>query len=167
MLACKIPLSLKKHTVLYSFEANAWDDGSYSVEMHEWHVRSIQMRSTYLSKCGLKHLGHKRKALFVSIISKKQGVTWIKSNWANYIPKDLRISFEAKDRLPLGIYTTKLKALQFANQNHINNLKIAKGKLKKTSIKKEKLQYQEMIIDYERELRILKVRLSKLKKKAV
>jgi len=45
MLACKTPTTLKKEDVLYSFEGVSYDDGSSSIEAHEWIVRSIQTSS--------------------------------------------------------------------------------------------------------------------------
>lgn len=114
MLACKIPSKIKVGCVYYSFLGVSFDDGSSSVEAHERHVRSSHKKMTYISPCGLKELLHKREGTFVNLVIKINNVTWIDGKWAKYISKDNQIKFELKERLPEGVYTTKLQALKYA-----------------------------------------------------
>lgn len=67
MKACLTPKNVKKGDVFYSFDAFSFDDGSSTVEAHEWHVRSIMNKDTYISPCRLKSLGTKRKAKFIGL----------------------------------------------------------------------------------------------------
>jgi len=49
MKACLTPKSLSKDTILYSFNGVSFTDGTSSVEAHEWVVRSIQNKPTWLN----------------------------------------------------------------------------------------------------------------------
>jgi citrate synthase len=71
MLACIAPKSMKKGSILYSFEGVSYDDGSSTVDAHEWHVRSIQQKPTTINLRGTALLDHSRKATFVNL------VTWL------------------------------------------------------------------------------------------
>jgi len=163
MLPCKTPISLKKGSVLYSFEAVSYDDDTSSVESHEWHVRSIQYKSTTISLGGITLQNSARKATFVNLVSKKKGKTWVKGNWAKYIAKDYQTKFELSDRLPEGIYTTQLQAIKFAYQNQHKYIAFAKSKLTEAKSKKDVEIWSTNVADYERELVRLKSRLTKIK----
>lgn len=162
MLPCKTPLSFNKDTILYAFEGVSFDDDTSSVEAQEWHVRSIQLKATTVNLGGTTLLNSARKATFVNIISKKKGTTWTKGNWAKYIPKEYQNKFELKDRLPKGLYTTKLQAIKFAVVNQIEYVASAKLKLHDATSKKEINIWTVNVADMERELVRLKVRLTKI-----
>jgi hypothetical protein len=149
MLACKTPSSLEKGSILFSFEGVSYDDNTSSVEAHEWHVRSIQLKPT-------------RKATFINLVSKKKGTTWIKGDWAKYIAKDYQIKFELNDRLPDGIYTTQLQAVKYAYKKQYEYIAFAKSKLAEAKSKKDKDLWSVNVADYERELVRLKSRLTKI-----
>lgn len=102
MKACLTPKTITKGDVFYSFDAFSFDDGSSSVEAHEWHVRSLRTRPTWCSRCGMKELVFTREARFIGLASKKLGVTFCDSKWVKNIPKALKLNEELKDRLPEG-----------------------------------------------------------------
>jgi hypothetical protein len=162
MLACRTPNSLKKGTILYSFEGVSYDDGYSSVEAHEWHVRSIQLKPTMINLGGTALMNNARKATFVNLVSKKKGLTWVKGDWANYIPKDYQNKFELSDRLPEGIYTTQLQAIKFAYEKQHEYIAFAKSKLAEAKSKKDINLWSVNVTDYERELIRLKSRLTKI-----
>ncbi|MCZ4337663.1 hypothetical protein [Shewanella colwelliana] len=164
MLACKSPKSLSKGDVYFSFEGISFNDGSTSIEAHEWHVRSVQNRSTYIEWSGLKLRNTRRKAVMVSLVSKKQGVTWVKGAWAKYIPKAHKMTFEVSDRLPEGIYTTKLQAIKFAVQKWEADISWYENKIPTIKAKREIAQYEEDLACLKKELKLLKSRLTKLNK---
>ncbi len=162
MLACKTPKSLSKGDVYFSFEGISFDDGSTSVEAHEWHVRSIQNRSTYRSRCGLKLMSSIRKASMVSLVSKKKGVTWVRGAWAKYVPNEYKRMFEVADRLPEGIYTTKLQAIKFAVQKWEADITWYENEIPTLKTKREIARYEDDLTCLRKELKLLKSRLKKL-----
>ena len=162
MLACITPKSLKEGSILYSFEGVSFDDDTSSVEAHEWHVRSYQLKPTRVNLGGTVLLNSARKAIFVNIVSKKKGTTWVKDDWAKYIAKDYQKKFELKDRLPEGIYTTQLQAIKFAFEKQHEHVAFAKSKLKDASSKKDIGTWSVNVADMERELVRLKSRLTKI-----
>lgn len=164
MLACKTPISLCKGFVLYSFEGISYDDGSSSVEAHEWHVRSIQSKPTYLSLCGTKIRSYRRKTTFVNLVSKRKGKTWVKGEWAKYIAKDYQNRFELGERLPEGIYTTPLQAIKFALKKQLEYIAIASSKLHNSTSKTEHEKWIVTVEDFNRELKLLKGRLTRIEK---
>lgn len=164
MLACKSPNSISKGTVLYSFEGISFTDGTSSVEAHEWHVRSVQNRNTYIDLSGLKLRNTRRKAVMVSLVSKKQGVTWIKGAWAKNIPKAHKMTFEVSDRLPEGIYTTRLQAIKFAVKKCESEIAWYEIQIPTLSSKKDIGKYEDDLTCFRKELKLLKSRLTKLSK---
>jgi hypothetical protein len=162
MLACIAPKSIKKGSILYSFEGVSYDDGSSTVDTHEWHVRSIQQKSTTINLRGTALLDHSRKATLVNLVSKKKGTTWVKGDWAKYIAKYYQNKFELKDRLPDGIYTTKLQAIKFAYEKQHEYIALANSKLAEAKRKKDIDLWSVNVDDYERELVKLKTRLAKI-----
>jgi hypothetical protein len=162
MLPCKTPTTLKKGDILFSFEGITFDDDTSTVENHEWHVRSIQTKPTVINLSGNALLNHSRKATFVNLVSKKKGTTWVKGKWAKYIAKDYQIKFELKNRLPHGIYTTKLQAIKFAVKDQHAHIASAKSELQAATSKKEIDSWSICILDLERELVRLKSKLTKI-----
>lgn len=162
MLACKTPPSLKKEDVLYSFEAVSYDDGSSSVEAHEWVVRSIQTKPTLICLRGVSLLNSSRKAVFINLVSKKKNITWINGEWANYIPKDYRKKFERGERLPEGVYTTQLQAIKFAVNKQHENIAFAEAELSAATSKKDIDIWADELACYKREMKLLKGRLTRI-----
>jgi hypothetical protein len=162
MLACKTPSSLEKGSILFSFEGVSYDDNTSSVEAHEWHVRSIQLKPTLINLGGTTLFNSSRKATFINLVSKKKGTTWVKGDWAKYIAKDYQIKFELNDRLPDGIYTTQLQAVKYAYKKQYEYIAFAKSKLAEAKSKKDKDLWSVNVADYERELVRLKSRLTKI-----
>lgn len=166
MRACIAPKSLKKGDILYSFEGVSYDDGSSSVEANEWHVRSIQLRSTTINLGGTALLNNSRKATFVNLVSKKKGKTWVRNDWTKYIAKDYQIKFELKGRLPIGIYTTQLQAIKYAYKNQKEHVAFARSKLASATNTKDVDVWFVSVEDYERELAKIKSRLAKIVKQS-
>lgn len=164
MLACKTPKSLSKGDVYFSFEGISFNDGSSSVEAHEWHVRSIQNRSTYRSRCGTKLSSTTRNALMVSLVSKKNHVTWVRGAWAKYIPNEYKRMFEVADRLPEGIYTTQLQAIKFAVKKWEADISWYENEMPTIKAKREIAKYEDDLACLQKELQLLKSRLKKLSK---
>jgi hypothetical protein len=97
---------IKTGVVLYS--ATAWTDdtGKGHVDIDEWHVRSIQKRA--VSKYSVT------KNTVISLVEKKEYITWDKNKWLSNIPPSCRRKFFENNPLPRGIYTTPLQALRYA-----------------------------------------------------
>jgi len=169
MKACKTPKSLKKGDVLYSFEGVSYTDGTSSVEAHEWIVRSIQKRDTYRSECGLRLKSVMRKAVFVNLFSKKKDVTWVSGTWASYIPQDYQLKFELGDELPEGVYTTPLKAINFAVKKWEADVEEVKGEIADAESESDAELWADDLQRYSKELKLLKgrqTRINNLRKKA-
>tara|TARA_R110002033_G_scaffold135713_6_gene175463 strand:+ start:20933 stop:21451 length:519 start_codon:yes stop_codon:yes gene_type:complete len=163
MLACKTPTSLKKGDLLYSFEGVSYDDGSSSVEAHEWIVRSIQTRPTWICLRGVSLLNYSRKAVFVNLVRKKKNITWVDGKWASYIPKDYKNKFERGERLPEGIYTTQLQAIKFAIERKHEGIAYAKAELDAVNSRKDIDIWAEELACYEKEMKLLKGRFTRIK----
>lgn len=158
MKPCRVPKSLKVGSKLYSFSACSYDDDTSSVIAHEWHVRSIQNRSTWINIGGTQILNHARKAMFVFMASKKKGLTWVNGNWAKYIPKDYSKKFELIDFLPEGVYTTELQAIKFAVQKWEANISWYENLISSLVSAKEIREYEEELSFTKKELKLLKSR---------
>lgn len=165
MKPCKVPKSIKVGSVFFSFSACSYDDNTSSVIPHEWHVRSIQNRNTWINVGGTQILNSARKTLFVGMASKVKGKTWVNGKWAKYIPKEYRNSFELRNFLPEGVYTTELQAIKFALKQWTSNIEWYKEEMLTITNKKELADYEADLRDLQKELKLLKSRCTKIQKK--
>lgn len=164
-MACKAPISLKRGDVLFSFEGVSYTDATSAVEQFEWTVRNVTTRSTYKSEDGLRERTFTRKAVFVSLVIKEAGVTWIDGKWARMIPKSHQKKFELKERLPKRIYTTRLKAIKFAVKDAEINVCLAQSEIDKANADKaiKRIEvWSEEIQNYKMELKLLSNHMKKL-----
>ncbi|WP_338854207.1 hypothetical protein WE348_23215 (plasmid) [Alteromonas macleodii] len=167
----KYPVSLiKVGVVLYKFEAFTYDDGSSAVELQEWHVRSIQRKRGTQTSYGVKKpLAEYYQDKYVNITQKIKGVTWGKRSRKNgdygflkSIPEYFRKQFRVGNDLPSGIFTTQLSALKYAIKDKEESINRCLHFLKEESDPIEISEWEIDIAENEKELKLLKSRLTRL-----
>lgn len=173
MKSQKYPKSTKVGSIFYSYHAWSYNDGSTEVELKEWHVRTIQCRRGTQTR-----YGHKRynadlfNEKYVNITAKVKGITWGKRSrkngdygWLKSIPSCYREQFMVGEPLPYGVFTTKLQALLFAIKEQEGSIERSKKYLAEETDPVEIAEWEEELRCEEKELRALKTRLTKLRKK--
>ncbi|MEZ8959557.1 hypothetical protein AB6E94_19245 [Vibrio lentus] len=163
MKPSKIPHSIAVGSIFYSYTACSYDDGTSSVIEHEWHVRSIQNKSTWIDLAGTNILNSARKTRFVSMASKVNGLTWVKGAWTKYIPKDHLLRFEFNKQLPEGVYTTKLQAIKYAIEVFNTDIHWYETKLAEINQPSEAKRYSDDLLALKKELKLLKGKLTRLR----
>lgn len=163
----KYPASIiKVGAVLYRFEAYTYDDGSSTVELQEWCVRSIQRKrgsQTYYGR--KKPLAEFYQEKYVNVTQKVKGVTWGKRSRKNgdfgflkSIPENYRKQFKVGNDLPVGIFTTQLTALKFAIKDKEESIKRFHQYIKEETDLVEIKEWEDEIDDANKELKLLKSR---------
>lgn len=173
----KYSLKIKKGAVLYKL--SVWTDdctGRAKTEMETWIVRSIKKIPGSQSKHGFKTAFSNEdyfNGKHVYLTEKRKGETWGKLSrkqfdygWFSSISHYYKINFKEGEPIPLGIYTTKLAACQFAVSTagvrvcwYFNALK------NKTMSDKVKQDYVDEQLEAERELKACKTYLKSFKTK--
>ncbi len=168
----KYPASIiKVGAILHEYDAYTYDDGSSTVEVKEWHVRSIMRKRGTQTKYGYKqHLSEFNQEKYVHITEKCKA-TWGKLSTKQFhrgffksIPKHLTKSFMVGGDLPSGIFTTKLAALKYAIKNKEQSIVRCLSYQKEETDPEEAAEWQEDIDSSKKELKLLNTRLTKLKK---
>lgn len=169
----KYPASIiKVNAVLYRYDAFTYDDGSSTVDLQEWVVRSIQRKRGSQTRYNRKApFAEYRQEKFVNITRKVNGLTWGKRSRKNgdfgflkSIPRYCREQFKVGENLPLGIFTTKLAALKFAIKDKQESVDLCIKYQESETDPDIKIEYQEEIDDNKKELKLLNSRLTRLKK---
>lgn len=107
------PKRLKVGNILYSCESYT-HDLKPQADLDTWCVRSIQYQRNSQSAYGIpipSHLSNKTK--LVRLVRLLEGQTIVNGTYASSIISAHRKSFPAGRSLPLGIFTTKLKAIDY------------------------------------------------------
>jgi|GEM_PF-930760 len=168
----KYPASIVKvGAVLYRFEALTYDDGSSTIELQEWYVRSIQCKRGSQTRYGVKSpLAEYHQQKYVNVTRKIKYVTWGKRSRKNgdfgffkSIPELYRIQFSVGSDLPLGIFTTQLAALKFAIKDKEHSIECCYEYQKEETDQAEAAEWQVDIDDGIKELKLLKSKLTRIK----
>ncbi|APX10023.1 hypothetical protein SL034_004257 [Vibrio harveyi] len=163
---------IKVGAVLYKIDAYSYDDGSSTVEVQEWVVRSIGFRRGTQTRFGRKlYTAKYHQTKVVYLTQKVKGVTWGKLSkkhgdfgFYKSISKRFKEDFNVGSHLPRGMFTTVVAALKFAIKEHESSIKWCQEELQVEDVS-DKEEWEQSIREYEKELRLLKARLTKLKKK--
>jgi hypothetical protein len=116
------PERIQSGDIFYSASAGYCDEeGKCYLDLDEWHVRSIRARRGSKS--------HRAKALGLDVkkqvnLTRKGKYTWVKKSskngdygWSSSISSMDRESFYLGDNLPIGYFSTPLKALKNERKN--------------------------------------------------
>ena len=165
MKAQLTPKTLKVGSVL--FYANVYTDedtNKTEIDIQSWVVRSIKKKRGSQTKHGHAFLVDRfdrNDNVYVNITRRESNLT-IESKtgqWLNSIPEWCRQQFNrSNERLPLGFYTTQEAALKFAKHGLEDDLKDAKKPKEE-----QKWRHHDPIEVIEKEIRLVKARLTKLK----
>ncbi|MEZ8996489.1 hypothetical protein AB4562_07090 [Vibrio sp. 10N.222.54.A1] len=112
---------IKVGAVLYKVDVSEWDDGSTSISIDEWVVRSIKRRRGTQTPMGKKRVGDAygdTAPLYVNVTAKIKNTTWVRQSkhdnnfgWSNSIPKhswpsglhDYYITVGSQSTLPISV----------------------------------------------------------------
>ncbi|ODM57009.1 MULTISPECIES: hypothetical protein [Vibrio] len=160
---------------LYKVDVAEWDDGSTSISIDEWLVRSIKRRRGTQTAMGKRRVGDAygdTAPLYVNVTAKIKGVTWVKQSrmandfgWSKSIPKGYREQFQVGARLPLGIFTTPLAALKWALKDNERELERYHDYRNKVTDEAEIAEWDEEINHKTKSVRMLKSRIKKFTSK--
>lgn len=168
----KYPASIVKvGAVLYRFQAFTYDDGSSTIELQEWYVRSIQCKRGSQTKYGVKApLAEYHQQKYVNVTRKVKYLTWGKRSRKNgdfgffkSIPLDYRMQFRVGNDLPLGIFTTQLAALKFAIKDKEQSIERCYQYQKEETDQVDAAEWQVDIDDGIKELKLLRSKLTRIK----
>lgn len=168
----KYPKSvIKKGAVLYSVLVDTDYDGKTTIDIFEWHVRSIAKKRGTQTKNGFKQSTSEfYNDVFVYITAKIKDVTWCRQSrkvndfgWSKSIPSHLRDSFRVGDYLPLGKHTTVNAALRSAIKRKEKDVDAYKQWSDEEDCPELKAEWDGDVVIAEKELRLLKSRLTKIK----
>lgn len=161
--------------VLYKVDLSEWDDGSTTISVDEWVVRSIKRKRGTQTAMGKRRVGNEygdTAPLYVNVCAKIQGKTRIKKSkkagdfgWSSSIPQQLREQFKVGSYLPLGLFTTPLAALRWALKQHEIVLKRSIEERDQETDEKEIAEWDEDIAHTTKSVGLLKRRIKKLTKK--
>lgn len=167
----KYPASkMKVGLVLYRVKAfTDEEDGNTSIDVEQWIVRSIKKKRGSQTRYGFAlSTSSYNQQRFVYLTQKLKDVTWGKRSrrhgdfgWLKSIPARCRKSFPEGDDLPTGFYTTQFSAFKSAiaqKQAEIKRYKQWEGEKDC-----EPGYWDDCIAEAEKEVRLLKARLSRAK----
>lgn len=160
--------------VLYKVDVSEWDDGSTTISVDEWVVRSIKRKHGTQTSMGRRKVGDDygdTAPLYVNVCAKIQGKTWVKKSkkagdfgWSNSISQKQRDQFKVGSHLPLGLFTTPLAALRWALKQHEKVLNQSIEERNQETDAKEIAEWDEDIAHTTKSVRLLKSRIKKLTK---
>lgn len=166
---------IKVGAVLYKVDVAEWDDGSTSISIDEWLVRSIKRKRGTQTPMGKRRIGDAygdTAPLYVNVTAKVKDVTWVRQSrkvndfgWSKSIPKNYREQFQVGKRLPLGIFTTPLAALKWALKDNERALDRYHDYRNEETDETEIAEWDEEIAHKTKSVRLLKSRIKKLTKK--
>lgn len=162
---CKQPKNIKVGSCFYSCSAYSFDDGTSTVDLDEWIVRSIQRKRNSQTIFGIKsYLADFNKTKYVNL-ARKNGCTWVNGKWAKSISEvDLK-QVVLGEFLPSGIFTTKLAAINDEIKNTISWVESARQKVSKIVDEDDLKEWQQDVKEAEKELKLLKGLKTRLKNK--
>jgi hypothetical protein len=164
---------IKVGAVLYKVDAAEWDDGSTSITIDEWIVRSIRRKRGTQTRMGKMRIGSEygdTAPLYVNVTAKIKDVTWVRQSrkvndygWSKSIPSNLRNQFKVGTRLPVGVFTTPLAALKWALKDQTRTLNFYKEERDEETDELEIAEWDADIAHKTKTVRLLKSRIKKMK----
>lgn len=159
---------------MYRVIASTDECGVTEVDMEEWVIRSIQKKRRSQRAGAPTHRGtDDNRQQCVNLSCKIRDVTWCRQSrkvadfgWAKSIPSLFRISFEVGSPLPAGFYTTKLAALKYAKKHHEFKIERCRKEMDEIIDTRDLEEWQCDLIRYEKELKAIKSRLTRLRNAA-
>jgi len=163
---CKQPKNIRVGSCFYSCSAYSFDDGTSTVDLDEWVVRSIRRKRNSQTIFGIKsHLADFNTTKYVNL-ARKTGYTWNKGKWAKSI-RDIDLKQVILGGfLPCGIYTTKLAAVNDEIKSTVSLIERAKQAVLETDDEDGLKEWQQDVKDSEKELKLLKGFKTRLKNKS-
>lgn len=165
---------IKVGAVLFKVDVSEWDDGSTSIALVEWIVRSIKRRRGTQTAMGKRRLGSQfgnTAPLYVNVTAKIKNKTWIKQSnkkndygWSKSISEHCREQFEVGRRLPIGMFTTRLAAFKWALRYNEIALRRYKDCRESETVESEISEWEVEIIHKAKTVRLLKTRIKKFAK---
>lgn len=173
----KYPSSIiKVGAVLYSVDAFSYDDGTSEISITEWVVRSIARKRGTQTAFGQKRVGYgcgDSAPAYVNLTAKIKNVTWCRMSkkvndfgWSKSIPSSFRKQFRVGDYLPLGVFTTIPASIRHAIKQKKKRIESSILHRNQESEPREIEEWNEDILVEEKELRLLKTRLTKISNSA-
>lgn len=163
---------IKVGAVLYKVDVSEYDDGSMSVAVDEWIVRSIKRKRGSQTIFNSRRPNADVAPVYVNVTAKIKDVTWIRLSrkvndfgWSKSISQYHRAQFKVGRRLPKGLFTTPLAALKYALKSADKNLQTSLEYLEKAQDVEEYNEVTEWIESDKKALRLIKSRIKKLTKK--
>ena len=173
MLRQKYPVSvINIGAVIYDVMAFTYE-GKTEIDIRHWHVRSIQRkRMSKTDKFFAKLYDHARDNTQYVNLTAKHELTWVRLSkkvghygWSKSVSRRDRKKFVVGEDLPIGCYTTILKALKYALLDTQADLNRYVTSQMGAVDQKDWDEWEEEIQDATKEIRALKTRLTKLKRK--
>lgn len=163
---------IKVGAVLFKVDVAEWDDGSTSITIDEWIVRSMRRRRGTQTYMGRKRAGFNNGSdapVYVNITAKIKDVTWVRQSrkvndfgWSKSISKYHKEQFEVGRRLPMGVFTTPLAALKWALRQHQEQLDYFIEYRQSETDDAEILELDQDIAHKTKSIRLIKSRIKKL-----
>lgn len=169
----KYPSSvIKVGAVLYEVSAYYYE-GKTSVDVDEWHVKSIRKKRGSQTKRGRDVPEYlKNDNLYVNIVAKIDGVTFVRLSrkvgdigWSASIPAQFRKQFAVGDDLPFGLYTTKLQAFKYALESQNEDVERIQKWLRSELSLEDREEGEQELAEEQLVLKALKSQLTRLKNK--
>ena len=174
MLRQKYPVSvIKIGAVIYDVMAFTYE-GKTEIDIRHWHVRSIQRkRMSRIDKIFTRMAQGVRDDTQYVNLTAKNDLTWGRlggisprvDGWSKSISRRDRKKFIVGNDLPIGCYTTILQALKYALLDTQGNLNRYEARQGDAVSQTDWDEWEEEINDAKKEIRALKTRLTKLKRK--
>ncbi|AZS26252.1 hypothetical protein [Vibrio anguillarum] len=166
---------IKVGAVLFKVDVSEWDDGSTSISIDEWIVRSIKRKRGTQTPIGKSCTGYEygdTAPLYVNVTAKIKDVTWVRQSrkvndfgWSKSIPQYYKKQFQVGERLPNGIFTTPLAALKSALKDNERMLARYIDYRNRETDETEIAEFDEDITHKTKSVRLLKSRIKALTKK--
>lgn len=161
----KQPKNIKVGSCFYSCEAYSFDDGTSTVDLDEWMVRSIRCKRGTQTIYGIKKLtADSFRNKYVNM-ARKTSYTWVNGKWAKSIPVNDSKQVLLGWLLPVGIFTTRLQAVNSAIKDANKWLGRVEAGASEAVTEEDLKEYQQDVKEAEKELRLLKGLKTRLKNK--
>lgn len=163
---------IKVGASLYKVDVSEWDDNTTTIAIDEWIVRSIRRKrgtQTRIGKLRISDAYGDSAPVYVNVSAKIKGATWVRQSrkvndfgWSKNIPQYYKVQFEVGNRLPLGLFTTKLAALKWALKDKEKWAVKLDNYRKNESDETELAEWDEEIVINKKSIRLLKSRIKKM-----
>lgn len=160
--------------VLYSISVDDWDDGTTTISVNEWVIRSIRRKRGTQTRIGKLRRGTAfgdTAPYYVNATNKLKDITWVRQSrkvadfgWSKSISPHLKVQFKVGDHLPSGMYTTPLAAFKWKLKDKELSLEMCL-KWQEEESEDEKAAWNDEIKTAEKGIRLLKTRIKKISAK--